>query len=58
MTTKLFSDLGLSEAILPRARWTRLWDAAARNDRAIGGSVLMLMFAGWTWKLALMQGWV
>ena len=50
--------LGVAEALLPRQRWSRLAALVARHDRSIGGSVLLLMFVGWTWKLALMQGWV
>jgi len=47
--------LGVAEAVLPRGRWSRLADAVGRRDTLVGGTILALMFLGWTWKVAQMR---
>jgi hypothetical protein len=50
-------SLGVAEAVQPRGRWAKVAGLVGRHVMAVGGTILALMFGGWTWKLALMQGW-
>lgn len=50
--------VGVAEAAQPRGRWSRLAAFVNRHDAVVGGTILLTMILGWTWKLALMRGWV
>lgn len=47
--------LGVAEAVQPRGRWSRLADAVGQRDALVGGTILLLMFLGWTWKVVQMD---
>jgi len=47
--------IGLMDLILPAKRWLRVGRWFAARDRALAGALLAAMFAGWFYKIALMQ---
>jgi hypothetical protein len=48
--------LGVSDLVLPRARWRRVLAVVDRHEGWIAAGLLVGMFGGWAWKWAAMEG--
>ena len=57
MTVGVFA-ISVSEAVLPRDRWSRLLDRLAPWETLLATLFLVGMALGWLYKIAVMRAWV
>lgn len=53
--TVVVTGVSLTEAAVPRGRWTKLSYAMRPHELRLAAGFLLAMFAGWIWKIAMMH---
>ena len=57
ITTLIFA-VGLSDLLVPRQRWRRLLGWVEKREGVVAITLLVGLFAGWLYKIALVEGWL